>query len=84
MSFTYDIDKRFIDSLDLLTENNPKEALEQIEQQFQQQQNPETKNLLKYFRSKGFVTMREYNQAQIIALDLLDKAVPGRDFFLLV
>jgi hypothetical protein len=84
LSFTYDIDKRFIDSLDLLTENNPKEALEQIEQQFQQQQNPETKNLLKYFRSKGFVTMREYNQAQIIALDLLDKAVPGRDFFLLV
>lgn len=79
-----DLSTEIMQSLDLHSEINPPQALEQIKHLSLKELSPIAINRLRYFEAKSLFSMHNYEAAEKIAVDSLQHAISHRDYFALV
>ncbi len=73
-----------IRNLDIQSEINPQQTIEQIKVLLTQDFSPDSQRALRYYEAKSLFTMRQFDKVVQITIECLGESIKDKDYFILV
>jgi len=76
--------EQLLNALDMLSEANPDQAIEQIKSVSEAELSALEKNRLRFFEAKSLSAMKRFQEASDLVAECINQAIPDQDYYLLV